>query len=270
MTSHFVLLSLSLVACGGVVADSTSTPSDPGNTTSTDGGPTTERTPDPAPDAAITIPTSTAVWARAEAAGFDPRACSPAAVQSDFVSLSGYVYAQLKSNGLTAAAINAGAGQCQFGSPPTTLSETEVFTGTPAQVRALLDAPPAAFHGSYIDAPIVVKEITSAKFEFYLGSVPHAFNSVWVHDGLDFAGELSFMEDICVKPSAFDAAIAMAPARADVEAWLAALEPGATYELGYDATLTFADGSTLEIPNGNQAVGSPYMGWCPNPRAKTP
>jgi hypothetical protein len=264
MRIRIVLLSLSLAACGGAVVDGTSTASsDAGTAISTHTKPGTGSVADAG--ASIADAGAAVVWAHAAASGFDPRACQAPGVDTDFGDLSSYVYTELTAGGLEGAPISAGGGTCQFGSPPTTLSETDVFTGPHAAVRALLDAPPLPFHGTYIDAPIVVKEATNVKFEFFVGDgAVHVFSDVWVHEGLDLAGEVAFMQDICNTKAAFDAAIATATSGHAVETWIAARSEGVGYQLGYDATFTFTDGTTTTIQNANQAVGGPYMAFCPN------
>jgi hypothetical protein len=262
-------LSLSLLACGGAIGDGATASADAGPAPSTDGGlaTATDAAPADAATKAATrpLPTAGVVWMHAEAAGFDPRACSDPNVDTDFVALSSYLAAQAKNAGLKGATVSAGGGTCAFGSRPTTLSETDVYAGTAAAALALSATPPAPFRGTYITAPIVVKLAVSVKFEMFVGDgTAHAFDDVWVHDGLAFDDEAAFLSDICTKKPAFDAAIASSPVGAAVKAWLGGKSADTGYRLGYDATFSFEDGTNLRIPDAHEAAGGPYLVPCPN------
>lgn len=265
-------LSLSLLACGGAIGDGATATTDAGPGPSSDGGVTIATDAAPA-DAAITDatrprPSVGVVWMHAEASGFDRRACSDPAPGTDFVALSSYVAEQARSAGLKGASVSSGGGTCSFGSSPTTLAETDVFTGTPAAALALLAAPPAPFRGTYLTAPIVVKLAVSVKFEMFVGDgAVHAFDDVWVHDGLAFDDEAAFMSDVCTKKPSFDAAITSSPVGAAVKAWLGGRSADTGYRLGYDATFSFEDGTTLKVPDAHEAAGGPYLAPCPNPVA---
>jgi hypothetical protein len=269
-SSIFLLLSASLVACGGIVAESGASSQDAGPSpapgTATDGGSVVADAA--TSDASRAAPSAGVVWMHAEASGFDARACNDPAPGSDFLALGDYLFAQAKLVGLEGAAVSSGGGVCSFASSPTTMAETYVFAGTPAAAQALKANPPAPFRGTYLTAPLVVKQALNVKFELYVGDrTAHAFDDVWVHDGLDFDAEAAFASDICNKKPAFDAAIGASPVGAAVKAWLSGANAGSPYELGYDATFSFDDGTTLRIANAHQAAGGPYLAPCPNPFA---
>lgn len=261
-------LALSLLACGGAIGDGATSSADAAPGPATDGGlaAATDAAPaDAAPiDATRPLPSAGVVWIHAEASSFDPRACSDPAPGTDFAALSSYVAAQARSAGLKTAGVSSG-GTCSFGSSPTTLAETDVFTGTPAAALALAAAPPAPFRGTYLTAPIVVKLAVSVKFEMFVGDgTAHAFDDVWVHDGLAFDDEAAFLSDVCTKKASFDAALASSPVGAAVRAWLGGKSADTGYRLGYDATFSFEDGTTLKVPDAHEAAGGPYLAPCPN------
>jgi hypothetical protein len=262
-------LSLSLLACGGAIGDGATASTDAGPAASTDGGLPTATDAAPA-DAATTdatrpLPTAGVVWMHAETSGFDPRACKDPNPSTDFVALGNYLAAQAKNAGLKGASVSSGGGTCSFGSSPTTMSETYVFTGTPAAALALSATPLPPFQGTYVTAPLVVKLAVKVRFEMFVGDgATHAFDDVWVHEGLGFDEEAAFLSDICMKKAAFDTAIASSPVGAAVKAWLGGKSAGTSYRLGYDARFSFEDGTTLQIPDAYEAVGGPYRALCPN------
>ena len=103
------------------------------------------------------------------------------------------------------------------------------------------------------------------KFELFVTDGPtHAFDDVWVRNGLDFDDVAAFMNGVCNEKASFDAAIATSPVGAAVKAWIGGLTPGTGYRLGYDATFTFDDGTTTKIANGHEAASGPYYAPCPN------
>lgn len=264
-----VLLSLSLVACGGAVGESAASSTDAGSpaSTSPDGGLATDASPADAAtsDATRPGPSTGVVWVHAEASSFDARACNEPTASSDFVTLGSYLVTQATNAGLKGVSVNGGGGACSFAASPTTMSETYVFGGTVAAAQALEATPPAPFRGTYVIVPLLVKQALSVKFEVHVGDgTARAFDDVWVHDGLDFDGEAAFLSDICTKKASFDAAIAASPLGAAVEAWLGGQSAGSVYRLGYDATFSFADGTSTKITNAHEAASGPYFAPCPN------
>ena len=267
-----VLVSLSLavvacVACGGAVGgigDGVTSMPDAGVATVADAATADSATS----DATRPTPSAGVLWLHAEASGFDARACNDPTPGSDFSGLGDYLASQARHAGLKGASVNSGGGTCSFASSPTTMDETYVYTGTFAAAQALRASPPAPFRGTYVTVPLVMKQALSVKFELFVGdSTAHAFDDVWVHDGLDFDAEAAFLSDICNKKASFDAAIVTSPVGAAVKAWLGGPNAGSGYELGYDATFSFDDGTTLKLTNAHQAAGGPYLAPCPNPVA---
>lgn len=264
-SARSIFLSIALAACGGEVADTAKpTPEPaPARTPAPSGGGVTSGS-DTDSKGGMTIEPIGVVWVHAEGAGFDTRACAEPIPTSDFLALGEYVYTQLTNAGLQGAIVNAGGGQCHTVSP-TSVSETEIFTGSAAAARSIAAAPPAPFKGTYLNLPIVVKQVTNVKFELYVGDQSsRAFEDVWTFEGLSFENVATFMTNVCNDKSTFDVAIAMSPFGGSVQTWLASRSVDEGYRLEYDATLTFDDGTTLKIADAHQAAGGPYFAPCPN------
>ncbi len=140
-----------------------------------------------------------------------------------------------------------------------------MFTGTLAQALAFRAGAPAAFFGKYVTVGLTVWRVVNVKFESFVGDAgAHAFDGVWVHEGLDFDGEAKFVDDVCNQRASFDAALAASTAGAAVRTWLGGRSAGTGYRLGHDATFSFDDGTTAKVTDAHFAAGGPYYAPCPN------